>query len=198
MPLFLQFSIQDARATHCKLDQLVSTWHQEHGMPAALTTAAPLLCLHIDRLFEDSSGQIEKSSCAIDIESGVTLPFFHDDALNCTNISYVLIAAAAHLGRDEEGHYQAILKIQPMVTENSCPAKWLLTQDNLRPRPIWRVPEAIMQNMNIAWLVRSDCMQLLQYYSHHAADPAPDTTQQLLSLLSSATMKPMAPSDAIE
>ena len=173
-----------AQTLRCTLDQLLRTWHQEHGMPAALTKAAPMICLHVDRLFEGPSGQIEKSSCAIDIESEVTIPVFCNATLACSNVGYVLIAAASHLGIDAGGHYQAILKIQPMVTQDSRPAKWLLTQDNMRPCPTWRIPEVIMQNLNIAWLVRSDCIQLPQYQPDlEHTDPAMDTTQQLLGIV---------------
>ena len=196
MPLFVQFTSEIAQFSTCKLEQLVMTWHQAYGMKTALTRAAPLLCLHIDRLYEVAPGQIEKSSCAIEMESEVTLPIFCADDLQCDNVSYVLLAAASHLGQDAAGHYQAILKIQPMVSSSDRPIKWLLTQDNQRPCPLWHVPDAFAQNMTIAWLIRSDCFQLPQFLPAPEPNMA-DTTQVLLNLLSSdATDSIQAPPNA--
>ncbi|CAL1165275.1 unnamed protein product [Cladocopium goreaui] len=195
MPLFLQFPPAVAQSSSCKFDQLILHWCQAYGMQTALTRAAPLLCLHVDRLHEGLNGQIEKSSCAIDIESELTIPVFCNATLEQEHVSYVLIAAASHLGQDAAGHYQAILKIQPVVTQESKPAKWLLTQDNQRPSPIWRAPDLFMQNMTIAWLVRSDCIQIPQYFPDFAkVEEAVDPTQQILALLRPDSTA-MAPSD---
>ena len=204
MPLLLQFPIEIATKPQCRLDQLVSFWCQAYGMQAALLSAAPIVCVHIDRMFENESGQIEKSGCVINLDSETILPIFCDASLKHDFATYVLIAAATHLGVDRAGHYQALLKVQPTVTDGVRPIQWLLTQDNQRPEPIWRVPLLFLQNMTVAWLMRSDCISLPLYTEAPLAaspDFAKDPEQQILELLQSTTaaLNPkMAPSGAMQ
>ena len=201
LPLFLQFSPAEASHTDCKIDALVLHWCQAYGMRAALTRAPPLLCLHIDRLHTGPDGLIEKSSCALDLDSEINIPVFRDAKLESVNVSYILIAAASHLGQDAAGHYQALLRIHPVLATDSQPAKWLLTQDNARPCPIWRIPELFQRNLTVAWLVRSDCIQLPHYFPGFADAQKDewidsDPTAKLLELLQPAPKSPqVTPSD---
>ena len=168
LPLFLQFSQRLANMSECTVAELILLWHQADGMRAALCRAAPIVCLHVDRMFESTTGQIEKSSCAINLDSDVMTPVFTGTSLDSTLIRYVPVAGVAHFGHDGAGHYQSLLKIQPGL-HGTQPMHWLLTQDNVCPVAIWRIPDTIRQNFTVIWMVRADCLQLPEY----RAVPAP-------------------------
>ncbi|CAL1151582.1 unnamed protein product [Cladocopium goreaui] len=163
MPLFLQIPANLAFQTNCTLEDLLQHWCQVDGMRAAMLQAAKIICIHVDRLVS-TSGQIEKSSCAIDVDTGIAIPHFVEDTLHQATAEYVLIAAAAHLGIDAAGHYQAILKVQPAVISSSCAVQWLITQDHCKPKPVWEVPNTLKQNLNVLWLMRADSLRLPGYH----------------------------------
>ena len=163
MPLFLQIPANLAFQTNCTLEDLLQHWCQVDGMRAAMLQAAKSICIHVDRLVS-TSGQIEKSSCAIDVDTGIAIPHFVEDTLHQATAEYVLIAAAAHLGIDAAGHYQAILKVQPAVISSSCAVQWLITQDHCKPKPVWEVPNTLKQNLNVLWLMRADSLRLPGYH----------------------------------
>ena len=85
----------------------------------------------------------------IDLESDIHLPVFEDAGMKHERVTYVLIAATAHLGLDGSGHYQTLLKVQPVDLEGHS-VRWLLTQDGQRPQPIWTPPKPFLQNLTIA------------------------------------------------
>ena len=188
MPLFLQFTPELALHDTCTFQQLINTWHQADGMRAALLQAAPVLCVHVDRLISAPTSRIEKSSCAFNLESDTRFPIFSDACLQCANVQYILVAGAAHLGIDAAGHYQAFLRMRPAILEPARPVQWLITQDNVQAYPSWEVPDLLSRNLTVAWFVRSDCiyLPLLQLAPHIAtADTErPDAMTQLLQLLS--------------
>lgn len=160
MPLILQFTPELALLETCTFQQLIHVWHQAEGMHAALLQAAPILCVQVDRMFEALNGQIEKNSCAFNLESETRFPVYCDDLLQCAQISYTFVAAAAHLGIDAAGHYQAFLKMHPALESNAKPVQWLITQDNVQPHACWRLPTHLCQNLTVAWFVRTDCLYL--------------------------------------
>ena len=188
MPLFLQFTPALATQDSCPLASLIRHWHQVDGMRTALVEAAPIICLHIDRLFQDDAMTVQKSSCVVDLEHDVMIPVFCNQSASCESVGYVAIAAASHLGQDQAGHYQAILKLQPGVIKHTYPIRWLVTQDNEPPMPTWHVPDPLQCNITAVWLVRSDCLQLPVYCSADLSGPSElsqssNTRQNLLDLL---------------
>lgn len=191
MPLHLQFSSTLAARETCTFSELLHLWQQVDGMKAALLRAAPMICVQLDRLVHTSTDQIEKSSCAVNLDAETRFPVFSDGTLACAQIHYTLVAAAAHLGQDRSGHYQAVLKLQPTLLNSARPVQWLVTQDNQRPTACWRPSQLLCQNLTIAWFVRSDCLYLPKYHAEVCeADfaPAPSTVSDtLLALLSTAT-----------
>lgn len=160
VPLILQFPADHVDSISCNLDHLVGPWHQAHGMKAGLLRAEPIICVQIERMIERQPDQIEKCSCAIDLEHETMLPVFLDAGTQCELLSYIPVAAAIHHGLDGAGHYQALLKIQPIVVAETKAAQWLVTQDNERPQPCWTIPQTLSQNTTLIWLVRTDCLQL--------------------------------------
>lgn len=186
MPLLLQFTPDLLMQDTCTFAQLVQTWHQANGMKAALMRAAPVICVQIDRLCTNQTGQIEKCSCAINLDSKMSLPVFCDDSLQCAMISYTLVSAASHFGIDAAGHYQAILKMQPTVAGNARPVQWLATHDNAQPVATWRLSPTLCQNITVAWFVRSDCLCLPLIPNCCAANETTDaraTMAQIYELL---------------
>lgn len=162
MPVFMQFTPTLAMQNECTLDSIVAAWHQADGLQAALLTAAPVVCIHVDRLHCLHGQPADKISCAISLDSEVMLPVF-TDGIRSTTANYVIIAAASHLGVDQAGHYQALLKILPTVLSEVQPVAWLLTQDNETPKPTWRIPEMFSRNTTVFWLIRTDCLELPNY-----------------------------------
>ena len=163
MPLILQFVDDHVNLPFCKLETLIGPWHQAAGMKTGLLHGAPILCVQIERMIDSNPDQIEKCSCAIDLDHETMIPIFSHAGTQCELLSYIPVAAAAHLGTDGAGHYQALLKIQPTVVKETSPVKWLVTQDNMSPQACWTVPAAISQNLTLIWMVRTDCLQLPPY-----------------------------------
>ena len=204
MPVFMQFTPTLALQNECTLESIVTAWHQADGLQAALLAAAPVVCIHLDRLHCLPGQSAEKISCAISLDSEVLLPVFTGDGLTSAPVNYVIIAAASHLGQDQAGHYQALLKILPTVISEVQPVAWLLTQDNMIPQPTWRVPEMFSRNTTVFWLIRADCLELpnyrlaLQATSATTADalmPAtkPNTENAILAVLKNAAVADAPP-----
>lgn len=163
---------------------------EAYSMKAALIQAPPLLCVQIDRLHATANGTVTKSSCEVSMEHEVCFPvFLSDQNLQCEMINYVPVAASAHLGTDQQGHYQAILKICPTVDAERRPITWLVTQDNIQAQGTWQVPTSLAQNITTMWLVRTDSLQLPVYLPHvmmnpsENLDPPDDTAAKILALL---------------
>ena len=191
MPVFLQFSPCMQNTSACQLNQLLHLWHQVDGMKAALLRAAPIVCLHLDRFIKNDHGEIEKCSCAVELEAETMIPCFDAKGIDCEPVLYIPVAAAAHQGIDQAGHYQALLKIQPTVLA-AHPAKWLLTQDGLAPQACWDIPAGFSENMTVIWLIRADCLQVPFYVPPALDAPAPtDLETQILTLLGKTTSLPV-------
>ena len=162
-PTTLQFTHDMQQRGHCSINAMITAWHEEHSMHAALLVAAPCVCLYIDRFFQGSGGAIEKCLCQLDLDSEVNLPVFNSDGLQCESCGYIPTAAILHVGQDRAGHCRALLRMQPAITLSGTPAKWLLTEDDEKPTPIWRIPDWCEQNLLVIWLTRTDCLQLSRY-----------------------------------
>ena len=185
MPVVLQFDSSHSGTGHSTLQRLISTWQQVHGHAAALIHASPLLCIQLDRLYRNEAGQICKSMCEIDFMAEVRFPCFTGTGIDCEQVSYVLVAAASHLGQDAAGHCRAALRIRPSVTDEINPFQWLVTQDNLAPEPFWRVPAWMQANMTMAWLIRADCLHLPTHgpLPESESSPADADLQAILRVL---------------
>ena len=162
-PITLQFTHDMQHRGHCSIHDLITAWHEEHSMRAALIAAAPCVCCHIDRFYQGSGGTIAKCLCQMDLDSEVNLPVFTSAGLNCAPCSYSPTAAIIHMGQHGAGHCRALLRMQPGITPHGTPAKWLLTEDDEMPQPIWRIPDWCEQNLMVLWLTRTDCLHLPRY-----------------------------------
>ena len=173
MPITISFPASHVHLpeTQYTLTALITRWMQVYGMVAALLQAPTCVCLHLDRYFQSEAGEILKSHCLLDMEAGCDLPIFTGSGLQREFVSYVLIAATAHLGTDQQGHYQAILKTRPMVLQNGNPMHWLITDDGQRAHPTWMVPDWFRSCANVFWLLRADCVHLHTYRPLAADEP---------------------------
>ena len=181
MPITISFSAVNAHLPEMQftLTDLVRHWMQADGMIAALTQAPSCLCLHLDRYYEND-GCLQKSSCMINMEAGCDIPVFVDGTLRREAVAYVVIAATAHMGVDQGGHFQAILKTRPAVQVTGGPMHWLITNDGIAAKPTWQVPDWFSSCATVFWLLRADCVNL------HTYQPLPQTLDDDL---------PDAPSD---
>ena len=87
-----------------------------------------------------------------------------------------MVAATAHQGATEGGHFQAILKTRPAVQMDGKPMHWILKNDDSAAEPVWLVPDWFRSNTNVFWLLRGDCVQLhtFQPLPPDASDNDPD------------------------
>ena len=156
-------------------------------MRTALLQAPPCLCLHVDRFYQSLTGEIMRSLCTLDLETEVILPVFMDSNLQCDRLGYVPIAGISHQGQDQAGHCRAILKLQPTISKNGTPMKWLLTEDAQTPEGVWQIPPWFQETVTVIWLVRTDCLQVpafMERLQQAATDTEEHTTDQdLLQLL---------------
>ena len=189
-PIVLTITHEMEFAGHATLPKMLSDWHQEYSMRAALREASTCLCLQVDRFYQNIHGSITKSQCSISLEREVSMPVYAADGMSVDRIGYLPVAGTAHLGSDGAGHCRAALRLQPAVGCDGHPANWLLTQDAQRPTPFWQLPDWFMQNLQVVWLVRTDCLQLpaLPAEMMHGAltdavPDAPEGTTALLTLL---------------
>ena len=90
-------------------------------------------------------------------------PIFTGGTLQRETVAYVLVAAAAHLGTDLQGHFQAAMKTRPIVQQTGQPMHWLLTNDDVPAQPVWNVPDWFCRCSSVFWLLRADCVNLHTY-----------------------------------
>ena len=98
------------------LASLLRSWHGHLGMSAGLTASADLVCLHIDRLVYGESGQIRKTHTALHFVDPVDVPILQT-GIECFWHTYVMVAAFAHVGDTQGGHYQSLLRIRTSTPE---------------------------------------------------------------------------------
>ena len=171
MPLFLQFPAEHTGDGTCTFRDLLHVWHQVQGMSTALVDTSPLLCMHLDRMYQNSAGTVCKSQCDVEIPDEIKLPCFAGQTMDVEWIPYQITALAAHLGDTDGGHYRAALKLKPSVTADLTPFRWLLTDDGVPAQKTWHLPEWLTQNLTTIWLARMDCACLPE----HSMDPAAST-----------------------
>ena len=172
------------------LAKLITDWHQELSMRQALLHSPCAVCIHLDRWYQNAQGDISKSLCKIDLDGEVDLPIFQATGLQCDHIGFIPVAGISHLGHDQAGHCRAMLRIQPVLATDGHPANWLITDDEVAPEPVWNIPDFLLCNLVVIWLVRTDCLQMPTFASVRMHGPATplaaatsSTTEELLQLL---------------
>eukprot|EP00435_Cladocopium_sp_Y103_P006421 s3424_g2.t1 len=163
LSLFIPLSFAPLPDSEITLCTLVHAWMQVDGMRTALVQAPLVVCLHLDRLYQDEDGQVHKSECMIDLTADCDIPVFTGQDLRIESVSYVLVACTAHLGDTQGGHYRSILKLRPMISAEGNPISWMMTEDNQPAAPIWRVPDWFRRCATDFWLLRADSVSLHVY-----------------------------------
>ena len=103
-------------------------WHDEHGMVKALLAPHTVVCIHLDRNVADANGDLTKVDRLIDFFSGCQVPHFTGPSLQCQMKQYQVLAAIAHLGSHNGGHYRSLLRCD-LACNDQSQAFWL-TDDN--------------------------------------------------------------------
>ncbi|CAL1163756.1 unnamed protein product [Cladocopium goreaui] len=153
MPLTLQFDPQLVDHHEIQLSTLLRTWHTELGMLAGLTDPEDLLLLHVDRMIHAPDGTVVKCQAALRFGWEVQIPVLGPHA--CTWMPYTVIACIAHLGGAHNGHYQALLRTYPEVSDLASPSMWMLCDDGHSPQRILNVPEIFAQGITCLWLCQT-------------------------------------------
>ena len=199
MPFHLQFDLQMLSQSQVALTDLVKIWRQAQGMTTALLCAPQLLCIHLDRINSTEDAHMFRTECSVELDCEVRIPVFMNSGLRLEEVTYVPVAAAAHLGSDQAGHYRAALKMAPSVLSQTEPVRWLLTDDDVAPVPVWHLPPWFVCQTTLIIAARVDCLHLPMYsvpYDHvtpassSEARPMNDltpaeSTQMLLNLMQS-------------
>ena len=153
MPLTLQFDPQLVDHHEIQLSTLLRTWHTELGMLAGLTDPEDLLLLHVDRMIHAPDSTVVKCQAAPRFGWEVQIPVLGPHA--CTWMPYTVIACIAHLGGAHNGHYQALLRTYPEVSDLASPSMWMLCDDGHSPQRILNVPEIFAQGITCLWLCQT-------------------------------------------
>ena len=178
-PLGFKFDDFLMQLSQCSLTTLGTTWHQVDGMRTCLLTAAPCVCIHLDRCVEGATC-ILKSTCFLETEEDVYLPVFLNGSTDFDHAAYTIIAMMCHLGDDRAGHYRTALRVSPVVLNRTQPVSWLLLDDWRAPEALWSLPDWFARNVTVIWLVRSDAVHL---HTHTMKPPASlDNLWRLLEL----------------
>ena len=81
------------------LQRLISAWNNHCGMKTCFHHAHELLCLHLDRLTRNDSGEVCRAAWQIEIEAEVRVPFWMtDDNMAPFSQEYVPVAVIFHNG----------------------------------------------------------------------------------------------------
>lgn len=181
VPPCLKFDDTTVHLPSCSLTTLVNTWHQVDGMRSALLAASPCICLHIDRCVMGPDLSVHRCNCKLLIDEECFFPIFQNDTIQCEFHGYTTVAVMAHIGSDGAGHYRAALKIRSMVLGSTHPIQWLVTDDWRKPCAVWCPETWLLENVTMAWLVRTDLLKLPFYNASNEADHSSMT--ELLRLL---------------
>eukprot|EP00435_Cladocopium_sp_Y103_P031463 s539_g8.t1 len=150
------------------LSDLLWRWSQVDGMTTALVCAPQILCVHLDRFYQDADGNLCKSLCPIALDATCDVPVFIGPGLRKEYLSYILVATSAHMGDTDGGHFRTALKLRPAVIHQCQPIQWLLTEDNQRACPLWQLPDWFRSCTTMFWMLRADCVYM------HVYQPLPD------------------------
>eukprot|EP00438_Fugacium_kawagutii_P022873 Skav226469 [mRNA] locus=scaffold1781:177248:180844:+ [translate_table: standard] len=127
-----------------KLTHLLHTWSQEHDMRKGLIQAAPLICIHVERVRRLQDGRLIKYDWPISLHGEVQVPILHDQTLRFE--PYEIVSAVAHQGIDAAGHCQAALKHND--------DEWWITDDGCLPTRMQGTPSWFASNITLVWLCR--------------------------------------------
>ncbi|CAL1146434.1 unnamed protein product [Cladocopium goreaui] len=159
MPITLQLDMDMIADNEVSLESLVRLWHGELGMSAGLTDPSDLVVLHIDRLFHNDTGRLQKLHTVIRFCWLVQIPILQHD-MPVRWEPYQLVAAFAHIGEAQGGHYQALLKTFPETTDLANPTMWLFCDDGREPQPRWTIPPQFEEGVTCFWLCRCNQVEL--------------------------------------
>ena len=179
-PINLQLHPSHVTSGIIRLTDLLRTWHNELGMYAGLVRAPEVFCVQIDRFMNAGPNAIHKLTLPVVFTGNIEVPVFLQGQLTCEWITYQAVAAFAHYGGANSGHYQALLRTDQANRGIYAGASWLDCDDGRAARPCTHVPSGFHEGVTCIWLTRADCIEL-----HDWQPPAPDnhTGEDLLSLL---------------
>ena len=190
MPICLKFDDTLALSSFCTLNTLISLWHQVDGMAAALLTASDCLCVHLDRCTLGENLTVCKCTSKLQIDEECYFPVFNGTSAQCDFHGYMVVAIMAHLGTDCAGHYRSALRVSPLIVNQIHPISWLVTDDWRAPTTTWSLPDWMLENTTLIWLVRSDLVRLPYYRS--LPDQATSSMAELLRMITEPDVKPKA------
>ena len=171
MPITLQLDPSMIDQDEIHLNTLIRTWHNELGMVAGLTQAADLVVIHLDRFVRSPTGRLSKLRTAVRFCWEILLPILNSDA-TCHWDSFHMIAAFSHQGSQTNGHYQAILRTFPELSDLEEPTLWLHCDDHRRPERCLTLPPLFEAGATCFWLSRSSKVEM--HRMHSTATRAPD------------------------
>ena len=159
-PLTFQIDPDLLEDEFIQLRHLVPAWVNQHGMQRALCQSTPLLCIHLERHIQHSSGRLQKSDIPVRFQGAVEIPFWTSDGLAIEWKDYQWISAIAHVGTDNSGHVQALMKVDPDTRDYDNPVRALLTDDGVRPQRLDQVPRWFQANLSCVWLCECRHLEL--------------------------------------
>ena len=183
-PLFLQLEPTHVTNGMIRLTDMLRSWHGELGMSAGLLRPPEVFCVHLERMVQTSKGALYKMQTPIIFTGNIQVPVFQGSTLDCRWEAYQAVAAFAHYGESNAGHYRALLRTEPGHVGLDATAYWLDCDDCRKPKPCTYIPEGFMAGVTCVWLCRTDLIELHDWHQPPNAT-TPDTT--LLHLLTGTT-----------
>ena len=179
-PITLQLDPDMITHDEIQLATLLRLWHTDLGMLTGLTSPSDLVVLHIDRFVNSPSGRVRKLNTAVRFCWSIDIPVFQSSS-ECTWEPYQLVAAFSHHGGSERGHYQAILKTFPELSDPAAPSMWLFCDDGRVPERCWMFPPEFEAGVTCLWLCRTSSVEL-HHLSPETVEPSDDHSAVLAML----------------
>ena len=153
-------------------------------MCAGLIDPRDLLVIHVERMVMAPSGRLYKHDASIHFAWEVQVPVLTRDTA-FKYVAYTIVAVVAHLGGSHGGHYQAMLRTYPEVSDLTAPSMWMFCDDCRLPQRCWTFPINFSQGITGFWLCRTDALEM-----HLMEQPRPDTNDALMTVLRAQTELP--------
>jgi len=133
----------DCDADLSQLQSLVDTWHDSRGLFRAAEEVGFQLILQLDRFNPETEAKCQQ---LIAVDTSIRFPCFCNLEGDVTFDVFDVCAITFHIGASPHaGHYRTALKYQQ---------RWMIYEDGRPPDQVVTLPESVLRNSVLFWLVR--------------------------------------------
>lgn len=150
-------------------------------MQSALTTHASLVCLQVDRFFQETGAQVGKYFTELQDFMQCHLPVFTDSHMEIELVPYTLTAALVHVGLASGGHYRALLRLGGGAEQGGH--QWLIADDDRSMELVDDLPPWTGSPLTWLWTRRADRVPLPATAFEMPTNPQPPQVGAILDLV---------------